>query len=42
MKKILALIMAALFLMSCADCGKKEETSKLEEIKESGKLVVGT
>ena len=42
MKKILALIMAALVLMSCAACGKKEEKSKLEEIKESGKLVVGT
>ena len=42
MKKILALIMAALVLVGCAACGKKEEKSKIEQIKEAGELVVGT
>lgn len=42
MKKLLALVMALLLLFTCAACGKKEEKSKLEQIKEAGKLVVGT
>ena len=33
MKKILALVMAALVLVGCAACGKKEEKSKIEQIK---------
>jgi ABC-type amino acid transport substrate-binding protein len=42
MKKVLALVMVLVLLVGCTACGKKEEKSKLDQIKEAGKLVVGT
>lgn len=43
MKKFLAFALAVMTLFGVAACGKKkEEKSKLEQIKEAGELVVGT
>ena len=37
MKKVLALVMVLVLLVGCAACGKKEEKSKLDQIKEAAK-----
>ena len=42
MKKLLALLLATVLVLSLSACNKESEDKKIEEIKEAGVLVVGT
>lgn len=42
MKKLIALLLAALTLLSLAACSKQDDTSSIDKIKAKGELVVGT
>ena len=42
MKKFFAMMLVVLMVLSMAACGKKEEGSSIDKIKDAGKLVVGT
>ena len=41
MKKLIAVILALVFVLSLSACGAEEPASDLDYVKENGKLVVG-